>query len=362
MKVKLGQISEAKMYSFINTRIKARKGQLLSAADYERLLTGSLTEGLAFLQDTPRYQEAFNKVNPNSTDFIKSVEKILFKNYYTEVFGLVKDLPKNAQKLVAFYLKKSYLNALKHIIRRIHVKEFKTLSLEEFFVATYEEKAELAIISKIESVEELITKLQTPWIIEALNSTIDEYQKQNNILLLENALDHFFYRQLWDIIIPFQTKRDQKVAQKIIGMEIDLINLNIVLRGKVLRYPPNEIMTQIIPLNYRLGTALSQAIKAFTMTEAIEILQTTVYSDLIQAINREYREKEKNITKIEQLQQEWFIQALYAMLAGYPFHIGIFLAYIVFRLQETKNLRIIFETKWKGIDIKLARELLIYFK
>lgn len=360
--MELGQVSEAKMYSFVNARIKARKGQLLTAADYERLLSGSLTEGLAFLQDTPRYQEAFTSVDPNSTDFIKNLERILFKNYHTEIFALVKDISKKARHLIEFYLKKSYIKTLKHIIRQIHEKELETLSLEEFFVATLEEKTELAIISKTKSIEELIRKLQTPWVIEALNSTIDEYQKQNNVLLLENALDHFFYRQLWDVIIPFQTKRDRKVAQKIIGMEIDLININIVLRGKLLSYPPNEIMTQIIPINNRLGSALSQALKAFTVSEALENLQTTVYTDLIQAIYREYRGKENSIAKIEQLQQEWFIQALFTLLAGYPFHIGIFLAYIVFRLQETENLRIIFETKWKGIDLKFARELLIYFK
>ncbi|MFX1507176.1 MAG: V-type ATPase subunit, partial [Promethearchaeota archaeon] len=123
-----------------------------------------------------------------------------------------------------------------------------------------------------------------------------------------------------------------------------------------------EIRTQIIPINYKLGSTLSQALKAYTFTEAIETFQTTTYADLIQTIYREYREKEKSIAKIEQFQQEWFIQALFTMLAGYPFHIGIFLAYIIFRQQETENLRIIFETKWKGIDEKFARELLIYFK
>ena len=360
--MKLGQVTEAKAYSFINARIKARKGQLLTAADYERLLSSTLIEGLSYLQDTPRYHELDIGMDPNSTDFPLRLEKLLLENFYSEIFALVKDTPEKARDLIKFYLKKSYVDALKHVIRRIHTEELESLSLEEFFVATSEEKTELAIVSETESIEELIKKLQTPWVIEALNSTVDEYQKQNNILLLENALDHFFYRQLWDVIIPFQSRRDRKVAQKIIGMEIDLININIVLRGKLLRYPHNEIIKQIIPINYRLGSAFSQALKAFTVSEALEHLLTTVYADLIQAIYREYREKEKSMAKIEQLQQEWFIQALFVILAGYPFHIGIFLAYIVFRLQETENLRIIFETKWKGIDLKFARELIIYFK
>ena len=141
-----------------------------------------------------------------------------------------------------------------------------------------------------------------------------------------------------------------------------LININIILRSKLLNFPPDDILPQLIPINYRLNHTLTQAAKASSFSEANESLQTTIYSDLVQAIYRDYKEKEKSIDKIEQLQQEWFIQSLFAILAGYPFHIGTFLTYIVFRLQETENLRIIFETKWKGIDLKFARDQLIYFK
>ncbi len=360
--MKLGQITEAKRYSFINARIKARKGQLLAAADYERLLSSSLIEGLTYLQDTPRYKESFNGVDPNFTDFSKSLEKFLYENVYNEMFLLVKAAPKKARDLIEFYLKKPYIDALKHIIRQTHTKELELVSSEKFIVTNSDEKTELALISKAESVEELIQKLQTPWIVEALKSELNEYQKQENILLLERAIDHSFYKRIWEIILPSQNARDRKVAKKIIGMKIDLININIVLRSKILNFPPKEIMSQLIPINYRLGAVLHQAVKAFSFPDAIENFKTTVYSDLVQVIFREYREKDKSITKIEQLQQEWFIRALLTILAGYPFHIGIFLAYIIFRLQETENVRIIFETKSKGIDIKFARELLIYFK
>lgn len=360
--MKLGQITEAKMYSFINARIKARKGQLLFAADYERLLSSTLNEGLAFLQDAPRYYELFTGLDPNSANFPQKLEKLLNESVYSEIFALVKDTPKKARKLIEFYLKKSYVDALKQIIRRIHTKELESLSLEDLHVATSEEKTELVIISKIGSIEALIQNLQTLWVVEALKSVIIEYKKQENILLLENALDQSYYKQMWEIIIPSQNKRDRKVAQKIIGMEIDLININIILRSKLLSLSPDEISTQLIPINYRLGSTLTLAVESFSFSDAIDKLQTTVYSDLIRAIYRDYKEKERSIVNMEQLQQEWFIQALLTMLAGYPFHIGIFLSYVIFRLREIENLRIIFETKWKGIDLELARQLLIYFK
>ncbi|MFX0124913.1 MAG: V-type ATPase subunit [Candidatus Hodarchaeota archaeon] len=360
--MKFGQVSEAKAYSFINARIKARKGQLLTAADYEQLLSSSLTEGLTYLRDKSRYLDSFTNLDLKSTDFPIKLERLLHENIYNETNTLLNDTPKKARMLIQFYFKKYYIDALKQIIRLIHTNEIGTLSLEDLFIPTIEEKTELSVILQSESIVDLIHKLQAPWAVEALESVIHEYAKQKNVILLENALDQAYYKYLWYNIIPSQHKRDRKVAKKIIGTKIDLININIVLRSKLLNFSIDEILPQLIPIKYRLTDALNQAIKALSFSEANESLQTTIYSDLIRAIYRDYREKEKTIVKIEQLQQEWFIQTLFTILAGYPFHIGTFLAYIVFRLQETENLRIIFETKWKGIDIKFAREQLIYFK
>ena len=360
--MKFGQVSEAKAYSFVNARIKARKGLLFTAADYEQLLAISLPEGLTYLQGKPRYLDNFTDLNLKSTDFPLKLERLLNKNIYNEIGALATDTPKKARILIEFYFKDYYINALKQIVRWIHKKEHESISLEDFFVGTVEERTELSIISQSENISDLINKIQTTWVTEALESVINEYKVQNNVLILENAIDHFYYKHLWDHIIPYQDKRDKKVAQKIIGTKIDLINITIVLRSKLLNIPPDEISSQLIPIQYRLGSALNHAITASSFSEAYESLQVTVYSDLIQSIYRDYREKEKSIIKIEQLQQEWFIQLLFTILAGYPFHIGTFLAYIQFRLQEIENLRIIFETKWKGIATEFAREQLIYFK
>ncbi len=360
--MRLGQITEAKEYSFINARIKARKGQLLNVADYERLLSSTLNEGLTYLQDFPRYSNIFPNLDPESTNFALNLEKSLDESLYNEIFTLIKDTPKKARKFIEFYLKKSYISSLKQIIRQIHTKEIESISIEDFFIATPEEKTELIIISKIESIRELIQKLQTPWVIKAMKSAFIGYKQQESILLLENALDQAFYKQLWQFIIPTLNGRDRKVAQKIIGMEIDLLNMNMILRGKVLNLTPDEISNQLIPINYRFGSTLTLAGQASSFSAAVDRLQDTVYSDLIRAINRDYKDKKESIANMDQLQQEWFIQALLIMLAGYPFHIGTFLSYIIFRFKEIENLRIIFETKWKGIDLKFARELLIYFK
>ena len=104
--MKFGQVSEAKAYSFVNARIKARKGELFSDTDYEQLLASSLPEGLTYLRDKPRYLEAFSNLDLKSTDFPMRLERLLHENVYNEMNTLVNDTPKKARMLIEFYVKK----------------------------------------------------------------------------------------------------------------------------------------------------------------------------------------------------------------------------------------------------------------
>ncbi|UCE14530.1 MAG: V-type ATPase subunit, partial [Candidatus Heimdallarchaeota archaeon] len=328
-----------------------------------RLLASTLEEGISYLQTNPRYSDSFDiSMDPNSSDFTKKLEKLLLENVYNEILALINYIPKKSKEFIIAYLRKSYIDAIKYILRMIHEEKTDPVSLEEFFVLSVEDNAELIVLSKSPKIEEVIEKIQTQWVKDALKSVMVEYFEQNNILLLEHALDQAYYSKLWDSEIPSLSKRDRKIAEKILGMQIDLNNISTVLRGVVLNLPREKIETQLLSINYRLGSFLDLGVNIHSFSETINALQNTVYSDLGQAIYREYKEKDRSIVNIELLQQEWFLQSLLSMLASYPFHIGILLSYLIFRFQEIDNLRIIFETKWKEADLKLARELLIYFQ
>ncbi|MHA2347955.1 MAG: V-type ATPase subunit, partial [Candidatus Hodarchaeales archaeon] len=116
------QIREAKEYSFINARVKARRSQLLTTSDYEHLLSSSVQEGINYLQTKPRYQGTFEELDVNLEPHTLSLqlENLLEENVYSEIFSLLKNIPPNAQEFFLHYFKKPYIKKLEQIIYKLH--------------------------------------------------------------------------------------------------------------------------------------------------------------------------------------------------------------------------------------------------
>ncbi len=357
----LRRLTEARIYSYINARVKARRSQLLSMADYERLLERNLSEGLSYLGSFPRYHHLQDELSPNDLHFSIQFENKVRADFFTEIAFLCENIPESGVKFVSQYLKKSYLSVLKSILRNLDQRKSEPISLEEIFVASSEDKSELLQLSRTTQIEEAISYVQINWVQAALSSTLPEYLSQKNVLVLELALDKYFYTHLWEIEIPKLKGEDVRVTKKFIGTEIDLYNINTLLRGRVLDYPSLLIQNQMIPISFRLPDLKEILDRTSTLPDTIEVLSTTAYSDLATSLNKHYLES-GSIDILDQKQKETFIQILLETTAGYPFHIGIFLSYLILRQQEIENLRIIFEAKAKAIDLDFARQLLIYYK
>ncbi|MHA1214695.1 MAG: V0D/AC39 family V-type ATPase subunit [Candidatus Hodarchaeales archaeon] len=359
----LGPITEARIYSFVNARIKARRSQLLTAADYERLLTSTINEGLSFLQSNPRYvNTGLDSLDTESSDFFKELEAILYGSVHNELVKLAKNIPVEAKSFITVYLKRYYLDALKSAIRIFDVrKSVVPPKLERFFFITPEETEEVLRVSQARDIDEVIQTVQVIWAKKALSEVKDEYKKSRDVIILENALDRAYYSVLWNNKITKLKGTDKKIVKKFIGTEIDLQNINIMLRCFQKGINPEAILSELIPISYQLDSIFTVVARSFSLDDALQKLESTTYESFLERITSSYH-ADGNLLRLDQIQQEHYIQVLYGITAGYPFHIGIFLLYLVLRLQEIENLRIIFESKKKEMALDFTRELLLYFK
>ncbi|NHJ00776.1 MAG: hypothetical protein EAX86_01485 [Candidatus Heimdallarchaeota archaeon] len=355
------QLTEARTYSYINARIKARRSRLLTASDYEKLLLGTINEGLSYLGNFPLYAHLREKLSPTEANFSVLFENQIKSDFFEEISLLKTKIPEETTAFINDYLRKYFIFSLKVILRNIDMKKLEPLPIEEIFVASAEEKSELINLSGTIRIDETINMLSVPWIRNALVNALPEYQNKKNILILEDTLDKAFYKHLWEKSLLKLKGADYRIGKKLIGTEIDLFNLNIVLRGVVLKLSQSEILNQLIPISFRLGSIEDLMETTNTLQDVLEYLNSTVYSDLANFVYKNYLDI-NSIEILDQKKQESFIRTLFEITAGYPFHIGIFLVYMVLRIQEIDNLRIIFGAKAKDIDLDFARSLLIYFK
>ncbi|MHA1974654.1 MAG: V-type ATPase subunit [Candidatus Hodarchaeales archaeon] len=359
----LGPITEARIYSFVNTRIKARRSQLLTAADYERLLASTIKEGLSFLQSNPRYVNiGLDSLDVESNDFFKELEEIFYASVHKELVKLAKNIPAEAKSFIDIYIKRYYIDALKSALRIFDVrKSVVPPKLERFFFINPEETEEVVRVSQARDIDEIISIIQVVWVKKALSEVKDEYRDSRDVNVLENTLDKAYYNIIWNYEISKLKGTDKKIVKKFIGTEIDLYNINIMLRGFQNKISPEAILSELIPINYQIDSLFTVITRAISLEDVLQQLESTTYKSFLERITSSYH-SDGNLLRLDQLQQEHYIQMLYGITAGYPFHIGIFLLYLVLRLQEIENLRIIFESKKKKMSMDFTRELLLYFK
>ncbi|PWI48194.1 hypothetical protein CEE45_07750 [Candidatus Heimdallarchaeota archaeon B3_Heim] len=355
------QIREAKDYSFINARIKARRSQLLSTSDYEHILGISLEDGISVLLNHPRYHDAFEDISYQSSQLSLMIEKSLNDSIEVEIHSLIKNLPNTDQEFLLFYLKKNYLKIIEDILHKLHNSDTKPLDLTNRYITSPEERVELIHATQVTSIEELAETVSEKWLRKAILSSLDKYNETQNILEIVYRIERAFYDELWREKIGNLKRMSKSIAEKVIGIEIDLNNINIVLRQKAMHKIVSSIDSLVIPLYYRLKSDFDDLLNAPSLASAFSVLESTYYVDFARKVHNSYTMK-NTIEMLEQIQQEYFLQSLTSIMAGYPFHLGILLSYYHYRKQEVENLRIIFESKIKDIDIEFTRNLLIYSK
>ncbi len=353
------QIREAKDYSFINARIKARRSQLLTTSDYEHILDISLEDGISVLLEHPRYHDALREMSSQSSPPSLMIEKSLTDSLQVEIHSLMKNLPNTDQDFLSFYLKKNSLKIIEDILFKLHNSDSKPLDLANRYISSPEERVELIQATQVTSIEELAETVTENWLRKAILSSLDIYNETKDILEIVYRIERAFYEELVKVKIPNLKRMSKTIAEKVLGIEIDLNNINIVLRQKAMKKIGSSIESLVIPLHYRLKADFDDLLNASSLTSAFSILESTYYVDFTRKVHNSYIMK-KSIEMLEQIQQEYFLRSLTSIMAGYPFHLGILLGYYHYRKQEVENLRIIFESKIKEVDIEFTRNLLIY--
>ena len=191
-------IRETNDYSFLNAKVQARRGLLLTTNDYEHLLSVEIEDGISYLQLLPRYQGYFEKINYRSPHLSLVLEKVLQENVYAEMQFLVQFAPNDAQEFFSFYMKKPYLKVLELIVQNLHKSPNEPLDLTNMFIPSPDEKIELELASKAVNFDELTAHISSEWLQRAIQSSLTDYRKSNNVLDILYSIERSFYIELWE--------------------------------------------------------------------------------------------------------------------------------------------------------------------
>ncbi len=338
-------------YAFINAKLRARISKILSHATFDQLTKApSLDAALAVLRDTPfaGLEDIYSR-----TGDLKQAELELMKTEIRLYGDVRKHLHRNSAQLSDALLTQFEIDNLKNAIRIYFDRQIRgrAVSTSIHYVLHDHIRHELPIdiILNAGSLDEIAGVCAgTPYgaIIRQYSHTVES---DESLFRLEIALDHFYYENLETAILRLDG-RDQAIALRLMGVEIDLQNISWIMRFKSFYDLPLEtVLATIIPGGFNFSkTVISAIYRTQNISSLLQGFVKGKYPGLSAFCDSQTSDSASRLVLIQRILTEIKRHEVQRILSGYPFTIGIILAYFLLKKDELQNIRLLLNAKQHG--------------
>jgi V/A-type H+-transporting ATPase subunit C len=338
-------------YAFINAKLRARISQIQPRDLFSQMAHApSIDAALALLRDTPfaSLEEIYAK-----TGDLRLAEMELLKDEIQLYRGLRHYLHPNSLGLVEALLTQFEVDNVKNAIRvffdRVVRKRAVDASMHFILYDPIIHTLPMDIIVNAGNLEEIAGLCaHTPYgrIIQKHSVTVES---EGSLFNLEIGLDHYYYDNLMQAVSRLD-RQDQAVALRLIGVEIDLQNISWIIRFKqYFDLPLDTVLKTLIPGGLNLNRALiDELYKAQNVTTVLRTFLTGRYPGLSALLSSPSSDSGTRLQLIGRILEEIKQQEVKRIMGGYPFNVGIILAYFVLKRDELKRIRTLINAKYYG--------------
>ena len=337
-------------YAFINAKLRARISKILpEQVSAEMARAKSLTEAVQLLRATDF--AAVESVYGRTGD-IKMAEMELARKE-VRLYLELEELTKDEVRAIVFALAERYeIENLKHALRLWFDSRVRGRRIDSAVGYLMRDRVHrdlpLDRVVNAATLEEAAEDLQgTPYSLPVAEHSA-EVARLQSLFPLEIALDHQFYRQLLAAVGGLKP-RDRDIARRMIGAEIDLANITWLIRFKgFYKLPPERALASAIPEGIYLNPqAVAEAYAADNPSAVLTELVRRRYPGLSGLLTpREEGESYARLILIERILAEILLLEVRHLMAGYPFTIGILLAYFVLKSAEIRRIMTVLNAKF----------------
>ncbi|MFB6190750.1 MAG: V-type ATPase subunit [Candidatus Nanohaloarchaea archaeon] len=312
-------------YPYMYARVSAKRAKLLDTSDYDNLVKMQPNEIARNLEEG-EYRDEINELGARY-DGVELVELALNRNLSNMLSDLRKIAPQELADVITVYLRRYDLTSIKRLLR--WKKSDRDVEIQDLLLPAGE--------LDLKELEEL-AELEFEEIVESINFPDSDVNYQDYIggrtelRKIEGLIDKAYYDELE--MLAERVKSDK--FRQFIYKELEHQNLSTSMRLKKYGYSYDEIQEYLVARN---GSSLVEEVgRAEDVEEAIEIVGSKrgVKGDRLEDI-----EHELEVQRLE--------KAL-TMLHTEPLGITSILGYIVAKIIEVKNLRMLIRAKQTGIQ------------
>ncbi|MFB6204716.1 MAG: V-type ATPase subunit [Candidatus Nanohaloarchaea archaeon] len=313
-------------YPYMSARVSAKKAKLLDRNDYDNFLKMQPNEIAKNLEEGV-YKEDIDALG-SRYDGVRLVELALSRNLSRELSHIVELSSEQLEEVAKTYLRRYDIISLKRLLR--WKKGGERGNIEDLMtpVTTYS-FADLKNLSE-KSFEEIVQQI-------SFDSTVN-YQRylENRETLqdIEHGLDQAYYDELEELADRVSSSH----LEDFITREIENQNLRLALRLK--RYGVDETRIRDRMLENRKKGLAGEVIDAPDFEKAVELV---LESDRVEEPAGD------SLEDIEHAMEAKRLQDSFKMMHTEPLGITTVLGYVIAKIIEVKNLRVLIRAKETGI-------------
>ena len=338
-------------YSFINAKLRARISKIISDDLLHRIAkVSSLDEVFVLLRETSFVN--LGKIYAETGD-LKQVELELLKNEIDLYRNIRVHLDADSRELVDVLLSRFEIDNLKNTIRvyfsrKIH-QEANPGAGHYILYEPIIHKIPFDLIVNATSFEEIAGLCKATPYREIISQYSQEVVKNGSLFRMEIAFDHFYYDSLLAVINKLASG-DRDIALRLIGVEIDLQNIAWIMRlKKFYGLSWQQIQTAIIPGGLSLNeAAVEDLYRSENVLSALHGFVKDRYPALSTLLSSQSSGSSSQLLLIHRILDEIRKQEVKRILSGYPFTVGIILAYFILKNEELKKIRMLLNAKQYG--------------
>ncbi len=329
-------------YSFVNSKIRAMLSCLLSPGELSHLVEARDVHEMLDVLKSTAYRQIVEGLHSGNIE-LENIEKEFIKEDLHIYRKVHKMFSTNEEKnFIAQLMECFEIEELKVILRAWHKKI--PIDLNDYILndkINYE--IDFKKIISAQNFDEIMFLLDHTPYESALLSAKKKFQEHNSTFYLEAALDSDYYQRLFAVSGKFSPS-DKIMARKLLGIEIDIENINSLIRfRKYYSLSADIVMDLFIPG----GDSLAK-------DKAEKIYDTGNLAGLFRGIAQDAGVKFENLNEqnayfIENFLYEILLHQVKLALSGFPFTIGVSMGYLILKRRETRNIVSLFYSKALGI-------------
>jgi V/A-type H+/Na+-transporting ATPase subunit C len=327
-------------YSAIHARVRAMYSSLLGPQDWLRLCEAPDFNALvAGLKDTVYGPYLANLEERNLTPRRATYE---VRRHLADVYtSITRAVPERVRPIISQLYRHFELGNLKAVLRGIVAGE--SWDVVRFVLFPFGPLGVLPAQAMVESgnVTAAVELLRGTPYYDTLSHAMPRYTSEQSLFPLEVALDLAYWRELWRGVSQLKSQ-DRTQALRIIGLLVDLTNLMWAIRYRVYHHlSEEEVINYTLSFGYRVR---DENIRAIAAGADIAPVVSRIYPKVTDA-DTLLADTPTGLPMLELELQRAVADECRAVFSGYPFQIGIPLAFLILNEMEVQDLTVLIEAK-----------------